>query len=663
LYTDIAEEVSMPGGFVGRYAVVDLSKGQSQVFEPGEDFYRKYLSGYGLGAAVIAERQKPGVDPLSPESHLGLCSGLLTGSGALFSGRFMAVAKSPLTGGWGDANGGGYFSNELKRAGYDAIFFTGAASTHAWVLVSEKGIEVKDASSLWGKDTMETEAAIREALGDKRVQVASIGESGEKLSLISGIVTDGGRVAARSGLGAVMGSKRLKAVAVRGRGKVPVAAPDAVKRLNERFLKAYKKEKVSDRLTVRFMARISQLIGRTGLSVPAQSSTVREIYRRYGTSGLTVYSALTGDTPIRNWGGVGYRDYGLANAAKLSDESVVRNQKRRYACHACPLGCGGIMDMQKGRYAGAEGHKPEYETLGAFGGLLLHDDFDTVLEINEMCNRAGIDTISTGTCIAFAMECFEKGLIDTHETGGLKLEWGNSEAILRLTEMVIRRDGLGDLLADGVRRASERLGEGSAACAMHAGGQELPMHDSRLDAGYALAYQCEPTPGRHTISCFLYAQLFGVKKIFPDLSGRMRRAKGKVAKNVHLYTAASVFTQIMNGCGICMFGPLTGPLPVIEYINAVTGWDFRPEEYYRIGERILSLRKALSAREGIRPRDQRLHDRALGKPPLSKGPLKGVTIDMEGLEQVFYGSLGWDPATGGPTRERMRELGIDPLFS
>lgn len=652
----------MSGGFVGRYAVLDLSGGQSQIFEPGGEFYRKYLSGYGLGAAVIAERQRPGVDPLSPESHLGLCSGLLTGTGALFSGRFMAVGKSPLTGGWGDANAGGFFSNELKRAGYDAIFFTGTASRPTWVFVSDNRIELRDASSLWGKDTVETEEAIQKELGDKRVQVASIGMSGERLSLISGIVTDAGRIAARSGLGAVMGSKRLKAVGVRGRGRVPVADQEEVKRLSEYFLKAYKKEKTADKLTVRFMARISQLIARTGVSIPAQTSTVREIYRRYGTCGLTVFSALTGDTPIKNWDGVGYVDYGLANAARLSDESVVQDQKRRYACQSCPLGCGGIMDVRKGRYAGTEGHKPEYETLGAFGGLLLHDDFDAVLEINEMCNRAGIDTISTGTCIAFATECFEKGVIDASATGGLKLGWGNSKAIVRLTEMIIRREGLGDVLADGVRRASERLGKGSAAFAMHAGGQELPMHDSRLDPGYGIAYQCEPTPGRHTISCYLYAQLFGVKRIFPDLSKRLRRAKGKSAKNVLLYTAASVFTQIMNGAGICMFGPLTGPLPVINYINAATGWNLRPEDYYRIGERILSLRKAFNAREGIKPADQRLQERALGRPPLSKGPLKGVTIDMEGLEEEFFKAVGWDPVTGAPDRDRMRELEIEKLF-
>jgi aldehyde:ferredoxin oxidoreductase len=652
----------MAGGFVGRYAVVDLSRGQSEIVAPGEAFYRKYLSGYGLGAAVIAKRQRPGVDPLSSESHLGLCSGLLTGTGALFSGRFMAVGKSPLTGGWGDANAGGFFSYALKRAGYDAVFFTGAAQRPSWVFISEKGIEVRDAASLWGKDTVETEEAIRAELGDKRVQVACIGMSGERRSLISGIVTDAGRVAARSGLGAVMGSKRLKAVAVSGRGKVAAANSDAVKLLSDSFLKEYKKEKTADKLTVRFMARISQIIARTGVSIPAQASTVREIYKRYGTSGLTVYSALTGDMPIKNWDGVGYLDYGLSSAARLSDESVVKNQKRRYACQSCPLGCGGIMNIQKGRYAGTEAHKPEYETLGAFGGLILHDHLDTVLEVNEMCNRAGIDTISTGACIAFATECFEKGLIDETATGGLRLGWGNSEAILRLTEMMIRREGIGDILADGVRRASERIGKGSAAFAVHAGGQELPMHDSRLDPGYAMAYQCEPTPGRHTISCFLYAQLFGVKRIFPDLTKRLRRAKGKAAKNVQLYKAATVFTQIMNGAGVCMFGPLTGPVPVIDYLNAVTGWDLDPEDYYAIGERILSLRKAFNAREGVRPADHRLHDRALGRPSLPKGPLKGVTVDMEGLESEFFQTMGWDPSTGAPTREKMRELGIEELF-
>ncbi|MDQ1336256.1 MAG: aldehyde:ferredoxin oxidoreductase [Thermodesulfobacteriota bacterium] len=649
----------MPGGYTGRYCVVNLTDGTTETVEPPDEFYRKYLSGVGLGAAVITQRQKAGTDPLGPESHLGFCSGLLTGSGSLFSGRFMVVGKSPLTGGWGDANAGGFLSRELKRAGYDAVFFTGKASSPVWAFLTESGVQIKDASGLWGKDAVETEESIRTDLGDRRVQVAAIGMSGEKRSLISGVVTDGGRVAARSGLGAVMGSKGLKALAVRGRQKIPVADPGRVKAINEQFLKEFNTSKVADRLTVRFMNLFSRIIARTGISIPAQASTLRELYKKYGTPGLTVYSALTGDMPIRNWGGVGYTDYTFDSAAKNSDESVIRHQKRKYACHSCPLACGGIIDIKKGRYSGTEGHKPEYESLAAFGGLLLNDDLDTIIEINEMCNRAGIDTISAGTCVAFATECFQKGIIDEKTTGGLNLGWGKSEAILRLTEMIIHREGFGDLLADGVRRAADNIGNGSDALAMHAGGQELPMHDSRLDPGFGIAYQCEPTPGRHTISCFLYPGLFSVEKIFPEARLRIKRSKGKAEKMIQRYAAGTLYMQLINSCGMCLFGALTSRIPIAEYLNAVTGWGLSADDYFRSGERILSLRKAFTVREGIRPEDQRLPDRAAGRPPLEGGPLKNVTLDMERLQGAFFETMGWDPATGGPTRDKMAELGIE----
>lgn len=439
----------MSGGFTGKYCIVDLSNGQVEVVEPGEEIYRRFLSGYGLGAAVILERQEAGIDPLSPESHLGLCSGLLTGTGAFFSGRFAVVGKSPLTGGWGDANSGGFFSRELKRIGYDALFFTGRAKNPVWVYLSNRGVEIRDAANLWGKDTLETEEAIKDELGDKKVQVASIGMSGEKLSLISGVVTDAGRIAARSGLGAVMGSKNLKAVAVRGSQKVSVTRPDDVKEINKAFLEDFKKSKRSDKLTVRFMNYLSQLIARTGVSIPAQASTLKEIYRRYGTSGLTVYSAMIGDMPIKNWKGIGIVDYPIEMAAKGSDEHVISYQKRRYACQACPLGCGGIIDIKRGRYKGATGHKPEYETLGAFGGLILNDDLDAIIEMNEMCNRAGIDTISTGAAVAFAIECFEKGIIDEEKTGGLALGWGKTQEAIRLTELINHQKG-------GIRRYPSR---------------------------------------------------------------------------------------------------------------------------------------------------------------------------------------------------------------
>ena len=649
----------MAGGYTGKYCIVDLNSGNTEIIEPGDEFYRKYLGGYGLGAAVIMERQKPGVDPLSPGSYLGICSGLLTGTGARFSGRFMVVGKSPLTGGWGDANSGGYLSQEIKRTGFDAIFFTGAAESPVWVNISDEKVEIKDASGLWGKDIVETEEMIRAELGDKKVQVASIGTGGEKLSLVSGIATDSGRIAARSGLGAVMGSKNLKAVAFRGSRKIPVADKAAIKAINKTYLEDYRKSKLYDRITVRFMNFLSRIIARTGISVPAQASTLRELYKQFGTPGLTVYSAMVGDMPIKNWGGVGYIDYTVESAEKNSDVNVIKRQKQKYACQSCPLACGGIVDINKGRYKGTTGHKPEYETLGSFGGLLLNDDLDVIIELNELCNRAAVDTISAGTIVAFAIECFENGIITEEDTGGLKLDWGRTEEIVRLTEMIIQREGIGDILADGVKRAAEKIGKGSERFAMHAGGQELPMHDSRLDPGYAIAYQCEPTPGRHTISCYLYAGLFGVKKMFPEAGRRIKQARGRQSKEVLHYTAGSYYMQLVNSCGMCMFGAMTSFLPLIEWMNAATGWDLSADEYLKIGERILSLRKAFNMREGIQPADHRLSDRAVGKTPLTRGPLKGKTIDIDALMREFFDTVGWDLDSGGPSKDKMKELGIE----
>ena len=649
----------MAGGYTGKYCIVNLTDRTTEIVTPGDEFYRKYLSGYGLGAAVLMERQAAGIDPLAPEAYLGFCTGLLTGTRAFFSGRFMVVGKSPLTGGWGDANAGGFLSQEIKRTGFDAIFFTGAADSPVWVRVGEDQVEIRDGAHLWGTDIPGTEAAIREELGDKKVQVAAIGVSGEKRSLISGISTDGARIAARSGLGAVMGSKNLKAVAFRGKKKVPVADLAAVKEINKKFIADFKKSNIVDRITVGIMGLVSQVIARTGVAVPAQPSLVREVYKKYGTSGLTTYSAMTGDMPIKNWGGVGYVDYTYQSAKKGSDENVIRYQKKKYACQSCPLGCGGIIDIEKGRYQGQKGHKPEYETLGAFGGMLLQDDLDAIIELNEMCNRAGIDTISTGGAIAFAIECFENGIIDETTTGGLNLGWGKTEEIVRLAEMIIAREGFGDTLADGVKRAAERIGNGADRFAVHAGGQELPMHDSRLDPGFAVAYQCEPTPGRHTISCYLYAGLFGIKKRFPEAKRMIKTARGKMAKDVRRYTAASYYMQLVNCTGMCMFGALTSTLPVVEYLNAVTGWDLTPDEYLTTGARILNLRKAFNVREGISAKDHHLSRRALDGTALAKGPNKGAKIDMESLMREFFNAVGWDMENGGPTPGRLKELGLD----
>ncbi|MCG8338404.1 MAG: aldehyde ferredoxin oxidoreductase family protein [Proteobacteria bacterium] len=653
----------MAGGFMGKYCVIDLTKQKAETIELEEDFYKKYLSGYGLGAAIITEKQPAGIDPLSPEAHLGFCSGLLTGTNTSFSGRFMIVGKSPLTGGWGDANAGGFLSREIKRAGYDAVFFKGISKKPVWVHISDEKIEFKDASSLWGKDNVETNEAIKEELKDKRVQVASIGVSGEKLSLISGVTTDDGRICARSGLGAVMGSKNLKAVSFRGHQKIPVAHKDKLKEITKGVLAELRHSKGADRITVKLMGFFSKIIARTGLNVPSTSSTIKEIFKLYGTSGLNVYSAMVGDTPIKNWDGVGITDFSYESALKINGEKAIAHQKKKYACQQCPLGCGGIIEIKKGRYKGTTGHRPEYETWGAFGGLQLNDDYDSIIECNELCNRAGIDSISAGAVIAFAIECFVNGLIDETTTGGLKLDWGKPEETIKLTEMMVNREGFGDVLADGVKIAAQKIGKGSEKYAVHAGGQELPMHDSRLDPGFGIAYQCEPTPGRHTISCFLYANLFAVEKMLPEVKKSVKKAKGKIAKDIQRYRGTTLLMQLMNGSGICEFGPMTVFLPMVDYLNAITGWDMSSEEYLKTAERILSLRKAFNVREGIKQADFRLHDRAAGTEPLKSGPLKGVTLDMDGMQQSFFDMLGWEMDSGGPTPERMKDLGIDHLFA
>jgi aldehyde:ferredoxin oxidoreductase len=653
----------MGNGFMGKYLVVNLTDGTTETVELPEGFYKKYLTGYGLGAAIIAERQKPGIDALAPESHLGLCSGLLTGCGLPFTGRFMAVGKSPLTGGWGDANAGGFLSREIKRTGYDAVFFTGRASQPTWVHITDNGVDMKDASSLWGKDINDTEAAIKEELGTKKIQIASIGMAGEKLSLISGIATDKARIAARSGLGAVMGSKNLKAVSFKGSTKISVARPDDVKELNANFLKDFKKDaNIGDKLAVRFLNFLSKLVANSPLNPPATNGNLKLIFSTWGTPGLTMFSGMTGDTPVKNWGGTPATDFAFESIEKLAGETVIKRQKKRYACQSCPLACGGKVDVPSGPYQGSEGHKPEYETIASFGALVLNEDLDAIIEINEMCNRAGIDTISTGGTVAYAIECFENGLIDTETTGGLELTWGNKNAIIKLVDMIIKREGFGDTLADGVRAAVKKIGPESGKYAMHAGGQELPMHDSRNDPGWALTYQTEPTPGRHTIASYVDADLRSGKEQFPEVKRMVKAARTKQSKKVSITTATSIYTQIINGCGVCIFGPDTIHYPIVDFLNAVTGWNLTADEYFKTGKRILNLRKAFTVREGVRPVDSKLPPRAIGTPPLTVGPLKGISVDVDSLEKDLHNLLGWDPGTGGPTSETLKEMELDSLF-
>ncbi|MGD9003730.1 MAG: aldehyde ferredoxin oxidoreductase N-terminal domain-containing protein, partial [Desulfobacterales bacterium] len=429
----------MVGGYAGKIGFVDLTTDNIEIVKLDEQMARDYIGGQGLGARILYERQKKGVDPLGPESYLGFTTGPLTGTKVPTGGRYMAVCKSPLTGGWGDANSGGYFGAELKAAGWDAIFVSGQASSPKYIAVNDDHIQIKDAGHLWGQDTVDTEQTIRKEAEDKKIRIAAIGPASEKLSLISGIVNDAGRVAARSGVGAVMGAKKLKAVAVRGSGKARIADPDGLAALRKTFI-----------TEMRDMGGFVQTL------------------MDHGTCGITGGGVASGVTPVKNWQHTGEQSF--PNLEKIADaDAIIAYQSRKYACANCPIACGGIFNVDKGKYPLGETHKPEYETIGAFGTMCMCDDFEAIIKLNDMCNRSGLDTISAGTTLAFAMECFENGIISATDTDGIALTWGNAEAMIAMTAKMVAREGFGDILADGVKVAAEKIGKEAAQFAMHVG--------------------------------------------------------------------------------------------------------------------------------------------------------------------------------------------------
>ena len=652
----------MNHGYMGKILNVDLTTGTIETEQLPESVYEQYLGGYGLGARILFDRIPAGADPLGPDNVLGFVPGLLTGTTALFGGRWMVVGKSPLTGGWGDANCGGDIGPEFKKCGYDGIFVRGKSSNPVYLLIDRGTVELRDASHLWGQDAVEAEAALKEELGDSHFRVATIGQSGEKLSLISGIVNDRGRLAARSGLGAVMGSKKLKALVMRGHERVEALDSKEVKKLNNDFLKRMEPDEKMGWIT-KWVNVLARVVRRLPLTPKGDGLQFNAILKRYGTAGITALSAETGDAPVKNWGGVGCVDFPIGSKAwKISDEEVLRYQKKRYQCSLCPMGCGGELSVEHERYGMEFTHKPEYETLTSFGTLTLCDDLPALLKLNDMCNRAGLDSISAGATVAFAIECFENGILTTKDTDGLELGWGNSTAQIELLEKIIRREGIGDVLADGTRAAAKKIGNGAEKYAMHVGGQEAPMHDPRFDPGFGVVYQAEPTPGRHTIASLAYGELMSLEEKFTSLkkpaafmwnSDRRKPDKGQ------FLAVNTAYTNAANGAGLCLFGLIIGgDVPVFDWINAVTGWRKSNDEYLEIGHRILALRQSFNVREGVDPRSVRLPDRILGRPPLKRGPLAGVTLDNEAMIEDYYHHLGWDPKTGWPTRERLSELGL-----
>jgi aldehyde:ferredoxin oxidoreductase len=619
-------------GYGERVAFVDLSTGEVREERLKEETARQFIGGYGLGVRMLFERLKKGADPLGPENILGFTTGPLTGTKTPTGGRYMAVCKSPLTGGWGDANSGGYFGSELKSAGWDALFVTGIAPTPRYLSVMDGKIELRDASHIWGQDTAETEESVRNELNGARARVACIGPASERLSLISGIVNDKGRIAARSGVGAVMGSKRLKAVAVTGTGKVRVADEPGLDQLRKRFIEDLR-----------------------------HAQGFPSILSDFGTFGLTAGLVAGGATPIENWRLAGAQAF--PNLDNVADPNLaIRYRKGKYACANCPIACGGIFTVEEGPYPVKELHRPEYETVAAFGPMCMNDDFLSIVKLNDLCNRGGLDTISTGTVLAFTMECYEKGIITRKDTDGIDMKWGNGGAMIALVNKMIAREGFGDILADGVKVAAEKIGRGAEAFAMHVGGQEPGFHNALFLPGRGTGFVCDPTPGRHTAAPM--ARIDGGSGAFgpyPELkfdAFERYQVKGKGPMSAK----ASCYLQAGSCAGVCLF-PLIffGNYPLIDFLNAVTGWEMTVSEALETGARIQTLRQAFNIREGMDPAQVKLPPRLAGIPPKDEGPLAGITLDVDTLAREYWEAMGWDAANGHPTQDTLERLNLASL--
>ncbi len=591
----------MAGGYIGKLLFVNLATGELRTETPDEALYRDFIGGYGLGARILYNNQKGGVDPLGPENTLGIVTGPLTGTPATFGSRFVVVSKSPLTGGWGDANSGGHFGPYLKFAGFDGIFIKGISEKPVYLFLDNGKAELKDASHLWGKGTYEVEDTLEREHGPD-TKVICIGPSGEKLSLISCLLTGKGDAAGRSGLGAVMGSKKLKAVVVRGDMKVPIADEESAKKLRQEQITA--------------------------------SKAFFERFGFYGTSSHADSSALDGDTPVKNWGGVGINE--MPDVSGLDKDVIGADVDKRKGCWHCPAACKATLKAGTHEYKYPAGiHRPEYETLGALGALCCNTNSDAIKMMGHLCNLYGMDTISTGATIAFAMECYEKGIITKADTDGIELTWGNHRAMVDMIEKMVKREGLGDILADGVKMAAEKIGKGSEEYAVHIGGQDLGMHDPK-GSFFAYAgkpkmamYMMDATPGRHTTN-------FG-----PQL----------------------LFHSVMNAAGSCMHGDISSDPKyfITGFLKAVTGWDRSVEELEKCGERIVAMRHIFGLREGDNPLKRFVHPRIPGIPPQEEGPNAGVTKNV--AEEAYWnlGALDWDMETTKPSRKKLLELGMDDI--
>ncbi|MEM3815555.1 MAG: aldehyde ferredoxin oxidoreductase family protein [Candidatus Bathyarchaeia archaeon] len=628
-------------GYAGKILRVNLTQEKISSEPLDRKLVREYLGGTGYAAKLMWDELKPGIDPLSPDNLLIFATGPVTGTLFPVSGSHDIVFKSPLTGIWGESRCGGFFGPRLKFAGYDFIVISGKAKKPVYLWICDGEAELRDASHLWGKGTHETARILLEELGLRDVSVNCIGPAGERLVRFAAILDENDRAAGRCGGGAVMGSKNLKAVAVSGSGEIKVARPrefeEALSKVNEA---AYKFKKAT-------------------------------VFAEYGTPGIVEPLNETGAFPTMN-----FQTCYFENAHEIGGEALVKKYLiKRRSCFACLIGCGRHTEVKSGTYQTPAHEGPEYETINMFGGQLLIDNLAAIIKANYLCNDYGLDTISTGNCIAFAIEAYEKGLISEELVGGLILEWGNPTTLLELIEAIaFKRSGLGELLAEGVWRASKKLGDGAEAIAVHVKGLEAPAHDPRgTSRSFAIQYAIGNRGGCHTHPNWTGLWDFGkfdpglrsFDLPWPPIDRFDEENVEKRAKAVKLFALHGLCAEIL---GFCRFfvenneGACASPKILAEFISALLGFDINEYELMRISERVFNLQRCFNIREGIGRKDDALPKRFFE--PIKSGPTKGQYVkNFERLLEAFYREAGWDAATGIPTKSKLLELGLDYVIN
>jgi aldehyde:ferredoxin oxidoreductase len=651
----------MRDGYNGKILHVNLTTHEFKVETPSEEFYRKYLGGSALNCYYLLKMVPVGADPLGPENVFAVSVSVTTGAPFAGNSRVVMSAKSPLTGLIGDSQAGGFFPAEMKFAGFDAFIFTGQSAKPVYLWIDDGKYELRDASHLWGKITGDAEDLIREELGDSKIQVAQIGPAGENGVKYACILNMCNRANGRTGMGAVMGSKKLRAIAVRGKlGKknFKMAFPDEFKKLAKQ--------------------------GADGIK-----GSPMEGFGKYGTNANVIPLHMSGGLPTRNFITGSFNGYD-----KISGETIYEKHLRgaaegkqdflgRDTCYACPVRCKRVMEYDDGkikvdeRYGG-----PEYETVAMMGCNVGIDDIYVIAKANELCNKFGLDTISTGGTIAWAMECFEKGIITTQDTGGIELKFGNTDALLKMIELIAKREGFGDVLADGSWRAAQKIGKGSEELLVASNKQEFPAHMPRFKRNLGLIYAVNPFGADHVStghdgqyerdefnSDGTKAEIPATMAQFAQIgldSPALRYSLGK--EKVKFTRLTQDLHAMLDTLCVCLlasssFGDVFLPEDITKLVEYVTGWDVTLKELMQAGERRVNMMRAFNAREGYTKEKDQLPLRMFQ--PMQGGASDGFKIERQEFEdakQEYYNRRGWDPETGNPTPEKLTELGLEWIY-